>query len=658
MENSLSRVQHHNNKKKDAGSNKAKKYKRVEQSTTERAKETDQNVTQSIKKPNIKIFSCFICAESRPYNTVFQNCQHRDICYKCILALRSLMHDNQCCICKTSSEKVIITCDDKIKNFDEYDSNTLISLNDCFPGVFCDHPIIEEDVKEMIKLKCWVCGQDNFQNIHQLKSHTSNEHSLYYCQLCLDNRKVFLKDQKLYKWKQLQSHIKYGEIDDKFGKINGHPICKFCNKRLYEDGDLFKHMYSAHETCFLCEKNGIQFEFYRDYPALENHFEKDHFACLERVCKEKHFVVFASEIELKTHTLKEHTMKQSNKKGKAKMNLDIFASSSGSPQTMQHQLQQRARRNLRVGNVDSSVIRFVGIAENDGYYNEGVNSGGVQQNMSNYPVPSKKRVDTPALNEEQQNNEVIHYVEPSTSLSRNAFTPSRPTSSQSSTSDSTNRMIQDNVKLKEKTALLVKRMKEAVSQEQFNLFRTLSANFQKGSLFATEYYSKFVEIFGEKTADELYPLLLETMPEQDPKKIDALKLARNAYHSKELGNPNEKPAKQEDSPKKKKDSSAKKKKQSKKCPTQIEAQPPPTWGPVVPQTAPKPVKKTLETEFPSLVAKSSSNNSGSSSKSKDTAGVWFNSRSKGQIYHINTESEPKTSSLPAVINGITIKKKK
>ena len=46
---------------------------------------------------------------------------------------------------------------------------------------------------------------------------------------------------------------------------------RFCRKRFYGEGELYQHMHSAHEQCFLCRRvNPNKFVYYRDYPDLES----------------------------------------------------------------------------------------------------------------------------------------------------------------------------------------------------------------------------------------------------------------------------------------------------------------------------------------------------------------------------------------------------
>lgn len=47
-------------------------------------------------------------------------------------------------------------------------------------------------------------------------------------------------------------------------------MCQFCRRRFYDSSDLYKHMESEHEHCFLCrrERPG-QYVYYRHYKELE-----------------------------------------------------------------------------------------------------------------------------------------------------------------------------------------------------------------------------------------------------------------------------------------------------------------------------------------------------------------------------------------------------
>ena len=85
----------------------------------------------------------------------------------------------------------------------------------------------------------------------------------------------------------------------------GHPLCEFCDERFFDDEALFKHLRKDHYFCHFCDADGHQY-FYAEYPDLRRHFQKDHFLCEEPECEEQKFVVFRTEIDLKSHRLERH----------------------------------------------------------------------------------------------------------------------------------------------------------------------------------------------------------------------------------------------------------------------------------------------------------------------------------------------------------------
>lgn len=129
--------------------------------------------------------------------------------------------------------------------------------------------------------------------------------------LCTRNKKVFTHEHALFTTAELRKHEKYG--DDVPGAINqsgfkGHPECGFCRQRFYGDDELYTHCRDKHERCHICDRRSghRQQQYYVDYNALEEHFQKDHFLCLDQECLEKKFVVFESQMDLKGHQLECH----------------------------------------------------------------------------------------------------------------------------------------------------------------------------------------------------------------------------------------------------------------------------------------------------------------------------------------------------------------
>lgn len=129
--------------------------------------------------------------------------------------------------------------------------------------------------------------------------------------LCTRNKKVFTHEHELFSSTELRQHEKYG--DDVPGAIDqsgfkGHPECGFCRQRFYGDDELYVHCRDRHERCHICDRRSLnrQQQYYIDYTALEGHFQKDHFLCLDKECLEKKFVVFESQMDLKAHQLEAH----------------------------------------------------------------------------------------------------------------------------------------------------------------------------------------------------------------------------------------------------------------------------------------------------------------------------------------------------------------
>jgi E3 ubiquitin-protein ligase ZNF598 len=71
---------------------------------------------------------------------------------------------------------------------------------------------------------------------------------------------------------------------------------------------LYSHCRDKHERCHICDRRSgsRQQQYYIDYNALEDHFQKEHFLCLDKECLEKKFVVFESQMDLKAHQLEDH----------------------------------------------------------------------------------------------------------------------------------------------------------------------------------------------------------------------------------------------------------------------------------------------------------------------------------------------------------------
>uniref|UniRef100_A0A803KN55 C2H2-type domain-containing protein n=1 Tax=Chenopodium quinoa TaxID=63459 RepID=A0A803KN55_CHEQI len=248
--------------------------------------------------------SCAVCAETLEW-VAYGPCGHRDVCALCIARLRFVCDDRP--DAKDGKVGSYWYHEDTQAYFDDLDEYKII--------------------KAMCKLSCSVCdklgveGKRNsrrkgkIKSVEQLKDHLSHQHELFFCSLCLEYKKVFISEQKLYSRVQLRQHISYGDSDvdgsenERCG-FSGHPFCEFCQRPFYGDNELYFHMSTEHYTCHICERlrstESTPFEYYKDYNDLENHFREAHFLCEDDTCLEKKFVVFSTIADMKHHSALEH----------------------------------------------------------------------------------------------------------------------------------------------------------------------------------------------------------------------------------------------------------------------------------------------------------------------------------------------------------------
>ncbi|XP_062179340.1 E3 ubiquitin-protein ligase hel2-like [Phragmites australis] len=279
--------------------------------------------------------SCAVCADALEW-VAYGPCGHREVCSTCVVRLRFVMDDKRCCICKTHCASVFVT-----KAMGDY--TRVVADFSVFPTAVNEGKVVDywyhEDtqayfddadhyrmIRAMCRLSCSVCDnaedqvtlaaqakrRSKFRSIEQLKGHLFHVHRLYMCSLCLEGRKVFICEQKLYTRSQLTQHMKTGDSEVDGSEVErsgfaGHPMCEFCKSSFYGDNELYTHMSREHYSCHICQRQHPgQYDYFRNYDDLELHFRKDHFLCEDEACLAKKFVVFQSEAELKRHNAMEH----------------------------------------------------------------------------------------------------------------------------------------------------------------------------------------------------------------------------------------------------------------------------------------------------------------------------------------------------------------
>uniref|UniRef100_A0A0D9UZ45 C2H2-type domain-containing protein n=1 Tax=Leersia perrieri TaxID=77586 RepID=A0A0D9UZ45_9ORYZ len=176
--------------------------------------------------------------------------------------------------------------------FDDADHYRLISTMCRLSCSVCD---TNSDKEELTVKAAKVKQKNKIRSVDQLKGHLLNRHGLHMCDLCLEGRKVFICEQKLYTMSQLNQHIKSGDSEVDGSEVErrgfgGHPMCEFCKSPFYGDNELYTHLTREHFSCHICQRQHSGHDYFTNYDELEVHFQRCHFLCQDKGCLEKKFV--------------------------------------------------------------------------------------------------------------------------------------------------------------------------------------------------------------------------------------------------------------------------------------------------------------------------------------------------------------------------------
>eukprot|EP00002_Diphylleia_rotans_P036709 TRINITY_DN8125_c0_g1_i1.p1 TRINITY_DN8125_c0_g1~~TRINITY_DN8125_c0_g1_i1.p1 ORF type:complete len:760 (+),score=144.57 TRINITY_DN8125_c0_g1_i1:73-2352(+) len=296
---------------------------------TPKDQSAESETTDSTSEDN-----CLLCYQELT-SFALTSCNHSDMCCLCSHRLRKLYDDKRCPFCKAESTSIVYTSRRGAK-FQEFDLKT--GTYDRHNGIYYDDANVKATLDDMTVPRCQKC-RATFPNINQLKSHLKT-HDLRFCDICLKYKKVFLAEQIAYSSQEYIAHVKEG-----LNLQKPHPSCGFCNEYFYGDDELYTHMQQTHFTCHICERRGRLYQYYRDYNSLDEHFSADHFPCEESSCKEKKFVVFATEIDLKAHMIKEHEDRKMSRSEKQRIRKIDLGFQYAPPESATRRTENRPRRN-------------------------------------------------------------------------------------------------------------------------------------------------------------------------------------------------------------------------------------------------------------------------------------------------------------------------
>ncbi|XP_067672577.1 E3 ubiquitin-protein ligase ZNF598-like [Haliotis asinina] len=243
-------------------------------------------------------------------------CDH-PVCFKCSTRMRVLCEQMYCAICRTDLPEVLFV--KKQAKFSSIVRSKFIRQSK-YKILFEDENV-EKTYRQLQEHKCKVCtDRPSEKTFHALKDHMRKEHTLFCCDLCLKHLKLFSFERKFYNRRDLATHRRTGDEDDRSYK--GHPLCHFCDERYMDKDELHRHLRKDHYFCHFCDEQSN--EYYNDYEDLKQHFRERHYMCEMDHCVGVQFTnVFRSEIDMKAHIAKEHHQRLNKAQYKETRTLDV-----------------------------------------------------------------------------------------------------------------------------------------------------------------------------------------------------------------------------------------------------------------------------------------------------------------------------------------------
>ncbi|CAK9828233.1 E3 ubiquitin-protein ligase ZNF598 [Anthophora retusa] len=259
--------------------------------------------------------TCVVCYKNVDIYSIGM-CEH-PVCYECSTRMRVLCCQNECPICRQDLPKVVFT--KNIKPFRQLHKGNLL---DTRYNIYFDTSDIQSKFYDLLASCCNICKEKPiFNNFNSLKDHMRHHHELHYCDLCVENLKIFSHERRCYTRSDLAQHRRKGDVDDKSHK--GHPLCEFCDQRYMDNDELFRHLRRDHLYCHFCDADGLH-QYYSSYDYLRDHFRQEHFLCEEGMCVEEKFTsVFRTDIDLKAHKASVHSKQLSKAAAKQARTLEL-----------------------------------------------------------------------------------------------------------------------------------------------------------------------------------------------------------------------------------------------------------------------------------------------------------------------------------------------
>lgn len=167
-----------------------------------------------------------ICCCHELHTFVYYTCKHF-VCLHCSVKMRVLCDKIDCPVCRQDSENVYCTKSHILESdqgFEELSKKCHQLTNQVVAGIYYDDVLIRRECDEILACKCDICSDiDAFDDFDKLDRHMRRVHERFYCELCIENLKLFPYERKHYSRKELGQHQRVGDKDD--SSFKGHPNC-------------------------------------------------------------------------------------------------------------------------------------------------------------------------------------------------------------------------------------------------------------------------------------------------------------------------------------------------------------------------------------------------------------------------------------------------
>ena len=358
------------------------------------------------------------------------------------------------------------------------------------------------------KKRCWWQGkQSPFFSIDALKNHLMHEHSVSYCDICLQHSSAFLAEQRVYTPAELELHKEgRSSFDDK--AFRGHLRCHFCRSYLYDTDTFASHMHERHFLCEFCHSADIPNRYFAAPHFLYKHFEKDHYVCKHPDCMQQEMMLraFGSSIDLHAHMTQFHGVKPSRQNQLQADSFGFrfgFSSDHQNKVAIKHGLTPGLQR-MTIEEAKRNLVIF-----DFGTYQKEVLLWRAPQSTRSPPSESDSMTSHKFVSNLNSVSEGLGDSSSKNSLLKNGKGDSK--------------------ELQESSRLIERLLKK---DGRFEEYRQICSKYIRGEMKSKEFYDSSKKIFGTNTAIA-FPSIISSIP--DDMRREAIRTLHSTDHSFEWG---------------------------------------------------------------------------------------------------------------------------